>query len=152
MRITIGILGLILFAACAPLETSTPKRSAITMNSGIPLSDGVSQYEVQHYELRNAIDPARKAISGSSVITFRAVTAMTTLELDFDGLFVIDSVSDADGSLQYTRDDAKLYIELRNEVAAGKSDSVKVAYYGQPQEALRPPWAGGFQWSTTPSG
>ena len=116
------------------------------------MSDGLKSYDVEHYTLRNDILVANKAIAGSSDITFRAKQPMLVLELDFDGLYEIDGVSDSDGKLDYTRDAAKIYVALRSEVAVGDTHSVSVAYHGQPHEAERAPWDGGFVWAETPSG
>lgn len=138
-----------LLAACAHQPVA---RSPITLNSGIPLSDGLKSYDVEHYTLRNDILTSEKAITGSSDITFRAVHPMSVLELDFDGLYAIDEISDSDGQLDYTRDAAKIYIALRNELTVGDTQTVSVAYHGQPLEAERAPWDGGFVWSETPSG
>ncbi len=149
IKFCLALLSAFLLAACVQQPIA---RSPITMNSGIPLSDGLKSYDVEHYTLRNDILTAEKAIAGSSDITFRAIQAMSVLELDFDGLFVIDSVSDADGQLNYRRDPAKIYITLRDEVAEGATHTVSVAYHGIPHEALDPPWKGGFTWETTPSG
>ncbi len=142
-------LSSILLIACVSQQGV---RSSITLNSGIPLSDGLKSYDVEHYTLRNDILIADKAIAGSSDITFRATQAMSVLELDFDGLFVIDGVGDPGGQLDYTQDAAKLYVSLRDEVPEGASHTVSVAYHGQPLEAERAPWEGGFVWSETPSG
>lgn len=122
------------------------------MDSSIPMSAGLKRYDVVHYELRNDIRTASRSIAGSSAITFRARQAMSVLELDFDGLFTIGSVTDASGPLDYTRDAAKLYVSLRDTVQAGASHTVTIAYQGRPHEAENPPWSGGFQWARTPSG
>lgn len=116
------------------------------------MSDGLKSYDVEHYTLRNDILVAEKAIAGSSDITFRAKQPMLVLELDFDGLYTIDGVSDSDGKLEYTRNAAKIYVALRSEVAVGDTHTVSVAYHGQPHEAERAPWEGGFVWAETPSG
>jgi len=149
IKFCLTLLSAFLLAACVQQPVA---RSSITLNSGIPLSDGLKSYDVEHYTLRNDILIAEKAIAGSSDITFRAIQAMSVLELDFDGLYAIDSVSDAGGRLDYTRDAAKIYISLRDEVAEGATHTVSVAYRGVPHEAEKPPWKGGFTWETTPSG
>ena len=105
-----------MLAACAHEPVA---RSPITLNSGIPLSDGLKSYDVKHYTLRNDILTSKKAITGSSDITFRAVHPMSVLELDFDGLYAIDGISDSDGQFDYTRDAATIYITLRNELTVG---------------------------------
>ena len=154
MRLTALIFSFLVLAACVQQPVAEPiaERSAITLNSGIPMSEGLKSFKVKHYELRNDILTAEKSIAGSSALTFQAIQPMSTLELDFDGLFVVDNVSDADGTLEYTRDAAKIYVVLREPIAAGSIHRVNIAYHGQPHEAVRPPWGGGFQWSTTPNG
>ena len=127
-------------------------RSKTTLNSGIPLSEAQQGFMVEHYDLRNDVLPESKTLIGSNTITFRALLPMTTLELDFDGLLEIDSVSDAAGPLEYRRDDAKLFVTLREMVPTDSEHSVTVAYRGQPHEAIYPPWNGGFQWATTADG
>ena len=77
---------------------------------------------------------------------------MTVLELDFDGLFTIDAIEDESGALEYSQEEAKLYVSLRGVVAPGEQHEVTVRYHGQPIEAARAPWDGGFVWSETPSG
>ncbi len=138
-----------LLAACAHEPVA---RSPVTLNSGIPLSDGLKSYDVERYTLRNDILPSEKAIAGSSDITFRAKHPMSVLELDFDGLYAIDGIGDSEGQLDYTRDAAKIYITLRNELTVGDTQTVSIAYHGHPLEAERAPWDGGFVWSETPSG
>jgi aminopeptidase N len=126
--------------------------SKSTLNSGIPLSEAQLSFEVQHYELRNEILPESKSIAGSSTITFKAIIPLSTLELNFDSRFSIESISDAAGSLEYERDDSKVYVALREMVSTNDEHSVTIEYHGEPHEALYPPWQGGFQWSTTENG
>ncbi len=150
MKISALLISLTFLAACA--QQPVVERSAITLNSGIPMSEGLKSFKVKHYELHNEIITAEKAIAGSSTLTFEAVKTMSVLELDFDSLFVVDAVSDESGALEYTRDESKIFVALRTQIEAGGTHGVKIAYHGQPHEAVRPPWGGGFQWSTTPSG
>lgn len=149
MRKVALIALLLLINACT---STTEKRSEITMDSGMPLSEGLKSYDIEHLTLRLEILVEEKAIAGSAAVRFKAQQSMSKLELDFDGLFVIDSIEDGSGPLDYTRDTAKLYVVLRNALSAGDSNEVTVYYHGQPREAVLAPWDGGFVWSKTPSG
>ena len=71
MRISALLISLTFLAACA--QQPVAERSAITLNSGIPMSDGLKSFKVKHYELRNEILTAEKSIAGSSTLTFEAV-------------------------------------------------------------------------------
>lgn len=150
MRTLLVVLAGVMLAACAPL--SPAPRSEATLDSGLPMSPGVRRFDVVNYTLRHDIQTDRKAIAGSAAVSFRALQPMETLELDFDGQFTIDAIRDADGPLTYRREPAKLYIALRETLAAGEGKVVEIAYHGKPREAVRAPWDGGFQWSETPSG
>jgi aminopeptidase N len=150
MRI-LFIVSLLVLCSCAVTEVEV-SRSKATTDSSRPLSEGLQSYDVEHYTLRNNILVEEKAIAGSSAIRFRALRDMDVLELDFDGLFTIDGIEDDSGPLEYTRDEAKLYVTLGTPLAAGNSHTVTVRYHGVPIEAKRAPWDGGFVWSKTPAG
>ncbi len=143
------IFSLLLITACSNTEV---KRSEITTDSGRPLSAGLKAYDIDHLTLRLEVLVEDKAIAGSAALRFTPQQPLSVLELDFDGQFTIDGIEDSSGALEYSRDEAKLYVQLRDTVAVGDSHEVTVRYHGQPLEALRAPWDGGFVWSKTPSG
>ncbi|GJL95667.1 MAG: peptidase M1 [Hyphococcus sp.] len=122
------------------------------MDTGVPLTEGLKAYDVEHYTLRHEIFPDRKMIGGSATIEFTAMEPMDKLELDFDGRYSIDRVEGADGVLEFEKTPAKLYVTLGETIAAGETSAVTVHYEGTPIESDRPPWNGGFMWSETPSG
>jgi aminopeptidase N len=149
MRIITLAISLLLIAACS----STPvTRSEITTDSGRPLSEGLKSYDIEHLTLRLEVLVEEKAIAGSAAVRFRTQQPISVLEFDFDGLLVIDGIEDSSGALEYTRDEAKLYVKLGETLDADKSHEVTVRYHGQPLEAANAPWDGGFVWSETPSG
>ena len=140
---------LLVVSSCADVEVT---RSDITMDSGRPMSDGLKAYDVEHYTLRNDVQVEQKSIAGSGAIRFSALQDLSILELDFDGLYTIDGIEDDGGPLEYTRDEAKIYVALRSSLSLGENHEVTVHYHGRPIEAERAPWDGGFVWSETPSG
>ena len=133
------LAGLLLATSCTTVQ---PMRSEITTDSGRPLSPGLKAYDVEHYTLRNEILIEQKSIAGSAAIRFRAVRPMSTLELDFDGLFDIQSIEDESGPLDYTRDPARIYVTLRAELPIDAVHEVEVFYSGAPIEAKHAPWDG----------
>jgi len=130
----------------------TGQRDATTMDTGLPMSEGLRAYDVLRYTLRHDILVERKAIAGSASVRFKALQEMNVLELDFDGAFRIDEIEGLDGPLEYERTDSKLFVTLGETAAVDEVREVTVSYRGKPVEAKRPPWDGGFQWSETPSG
>ncbi len=148
-RIALSCLAavLVLVSACEP-----GSRNATTMDTGLPLSEGLQAYDVLRYTLRNEILVDREAIAGSASVRFAALRDMDTLELDFDGTFHIDSIDGPGGTLDHEATESKLFIKLGETVPAGETREVTVRYRGKPVVAKRPPWDGGFQWAETPSG
>jgi aminopeptidase N len=143
------LTGALVLCACAQ---TPPVRSKATMDSGAPMSDNLRAYSIEHYALSNDILISEKAIAGSGTITFRARSPMSVLELDLDGLFSVDGVNDAGGELTFERDESKIYIDLREQLARNDRHTVTIRYHGQPREAIRAPWDGGFVWDTTSTG
>jgi len=143
------LVSALLLSACVQ---APPVRSKATMDSGADMSDNLRAYSIEHYVLRNDILIDEKAISGSGTISFRARSPMSVLELDLDGLFSVDGVNDVGGELAFERDESKIYISLREQVASDATHTVTIRYHGQPREAVRAPWDGGFVWETTATG
>ncbi len=151
-RAFIPVLAAIGLAGCATETATTPERSALLRDTGGVMTEGVAAYDVDHYVLRHEILPEEKAIAGSSTIHFIAKRPMETLELDFDGLFAIDAIEASGAPLAYSKTPEKLYITLPETMTPGDEGAVTVHYHGQPMEAKRAPWDGGFVWAKTPSG
>ncbi len=149
MKLALIMFASLVLTACAQ---TPPVRSKATMDSGALMSENLSAYSIEHYALRNDILIDEKAIAGSGSITFRARSPMNILELDLDGLYSVDGVNDASGELNYTRSDSKLFVNLNAELGPDETHTVTIRYHGQPREAIRAPWDGGFVWSTTPGG
>ena len=138
----------------APTKGEDPAktRNEITMNTGLPLSDGLKAYDVEHYTLRHEIFPETKSIGGSATITFTALTDMEELELDFDGEYEISKVEGDAGLVFFRKTPAKLYVTLAKPLTEGETANVTVYYSGTPMIARRAPWEGGFVFDKTPSG
>lgn len=147
MRQFLTLLSALALGACA-----TTERNPTTLDSGIPLNEAQQQFDVLHFTIRTDVNEQSHSISGSSEIRVVAVSDLDTVELDFDGLFKIDSVRDLRGELEYRRSESKLWVDLRESLPAGAEASITVAYRGKPRVAPNPPWDGGFQWAETPSG
>jgi len=127
-----------------------------TYDSGGPLIPEQAAYDVIFYDLNLTIDPVQKSISGSNAVTARIVSPIDVMVLDFDALFVIDSilVQDAIHHLvrsDFERKESRIRIDLQRTLASDSLAIAVVYYHGQPREAPNPPWTGGFTWTRTPA-
>lgn len=125
-----------------------------------------SCYDVYFYDLHLKINPAEHSISGHNVIYFKAVSSFDRMQIDLFKNMVIDSIVFRKYHLGYWRDSNAVIFELGYSspvdtnlkyqildavylgVSKGKKDSIKIYYHGIPQIAKKPPWDGGFVWST----
>lgn len=127
-----------------------------TYDSGVPLIPEQAAYDVTFYDLKLNIDPVHQSISGSNSVTARILSPLNVMVLDFDALFVIDSVlvRSASGQLvrsDFERKDSRVWIDLQRTPANDSLATCIVFYHGRPREAPNPPWSGGFTWARTPA-
>ncbi len=106
-------------------------------------------YDVRYYHLDIRIDPSAKSISGSNRIFFTATSDFDRMQVDLFANMNVDKIVDERGTpLQYEREFNAVYVQFPKPVKRGKSHSITFHYSGIPQEANRPPWEGGFTWTT----
>lgn len=104
-------------------------------------------YDVFFYDLHLKIDTNKHAISGYNVIAYKMVSASTQLQVDLFWNMEIDSITQNNHTVGYTRDGNAAYVKFPERIPKGTKDSLKIYYHGIPQVAKNPPWDGGFIWS-----
>lgn len=124
-------------APAAPTAAPTP---TLTLFSGQPsLGDpfapnlGNTGYDVHHYDLQLAVDPAVGTVEG--IVTIEAETTLSNLgeiSLDFSG-FDIGFLEVDNQAVSFRRDDGKLWVQFPQPfLEEGRPFTVEVAYAGQP--------------------
>ena len=123
-------------------------------------------YDVKYYDLNLKIDIANQSISGFNKITFQNIDLDSVLQLDLFENFEIDSIVyynqnptrnfiEPTQTLRNTREGRVIWVELpteiRNDLNTSKENKtneiISVFYHGKPQNAVNPPWDGGFTWN-----
>src|SRR5690606_33211824 len=97
-------------------------------------------------------DIAHKFIAGNNQIRFKVIEPFTKLQIDLFDNLNIDKVEYEGNSLDFTREYNAVFIEFPQELEIGKIDSFKVYYSGNPIQATRAPWDGGFDWKKDSGG
>ncbi len=134
--------------------------------SGGPLGTEQATYDVTFYDLDLVLQPGDHSIEGSLTVEAQIVGRTDMIVLDLDDQLTVRGVERAgpelcpDGTscvtdsrpLSFERGDGFLLIELDETYQAGDQVSIKVRYGGEPIEAARPPWDGGFTWAETADG
>ncbi len=123
-------------------------------------------YDVKEYDLNLKIDVENQSISGFNKITFQNIGLDSVLQLDLFENFEIDSIVyynqhstqkfiNPTQTLRNQREGKVIWVELpteiRNSLNISKSnktiETISVFYHGKPQNAINPPWDGGFTWN-----
>ena len=120
-------------------------------------------YDVKHYDLNLKIDIENQSISGFNKITFQNIDLDSVLQLDLFENFEIDSIvyhntyqsQNLTQTLRNRREGKVIWVELpteiRNDLYTSKenktNEMISVFYHGKPQNAVNPPWDGGFTWN-----
>lgn len=109
-------------------------------------------YDVQYYHLDIQVDLDNKYIEGSNVFKFKAVEDFDKLQFDlFDNLSV-DKIEYKGKTLPFERRHHAVFVTFPVSIKKGSIDSFKVYYSGNPVQATRAPWDGGFDWKKDSNG
>jgi len=142
-------LFLLLSATCAFAQRDLGSRPTAT---GGPLMFEQAVYDVQSYDVSLSVDPKTKSISGTTVMTAKAVIPTDVIVLDLDTPYTITKVTDGTNDLKYERREGKIWIWFPLSKQDGEEIKTSITYSGVPREAPRPPWVGGFMWKQTKDG
>lgn len=130
-----------------------PATAAAQRNvSGGPLRADQACYDVRHYTLVLAVDPAAKAIEGTLTMRATWLAASPSLLLDLDPALAVRAVRLDGEAVPYERDAGRMHVRPAAPLAVGADFEVAVDYGGEPHVATNPPWNGGFTWAKTADG
>ncbi len=111
-------------------------------------SPGRAWWDVTFYDLHVAIHPADSSLDGWNGITYRVLRPGRELQIDLQAPLVVDSMVQGGRRVVFRRDSNAYFATPRERQLAGSSRTITVYYHGRPQVARRPPWSGGFTWTT----
>jgi aminopeptidase N len=111
---------------------------------------GRSWWDVTFYDLHVAITPADSGIRGYNAITYRVLEPPSTGEMQIDLMvpLEVDSMVQDAHAVAFRREGNAFFARLTAQQRAGDRRTISVYYHGQPQAAKRPPWQGGFTWTS----
>ena len=112
-----------------------------------------SCYDVKYYHLDVRVDPKSRTIRGSNTILFNVDSAFDKMQIDLYRNLDIERITlDSTVDLSYSREFNAVHIHFPGILAGNTLHSIKVMYGGTPTVAKRPPWDGGFTWTTDSTG
>ena len=109
-------------------------------------------WDLLKYDLRFEPDYDKKALKGENTILFKVVTEGQTMQIDLQEPMNILSVVWRGKALTYTREENVFHVHFPRPLREGSVETIAIKYEGIPQVATRPPWAGGWTWTTDKQG
>ncbi|MCX5074161.1 M1 family metallopeptidase [Streptomyces sp. NPDC054949] len=98
---------------------------------------GNGGYQVDHYDLDLAYDPADKQLHGTAVITARAKQGLSSFNLDFAGLRVED-VTVQGAAARFNRSGTELTVRPPEDLEKGEVFRTEIDYTGTPKPVTDP--------------
>lgn len=109
-------------------------------------------WDLNYYHLNVKIDPSKKFISGHNIVRYKVLKAAQTLQIDLQEPMRIEAVVQDGKQLKFTSEGNAHFIKLKKKQIPGEFNQLKITYSGNPKEAVRAPWDGGFSWKVDKNG
>ncbi len=109
-------------------------------------------WDLTYYHLDITVDPDNKYISGSNVVQYRVLEERQTLQIDLQPPLKIEKITQEGQELQWKSIGNAHFVSLREPQTKGAVKELTITYSGNPIEARRPPWDGGFTWEKDQNG
>ena len=109
-------------------------------------------WDLTYYHLDIQVHPDEKYISGKTAVYYKVLSASKELQIDLQAPLKITSAVQNGKELKIRHDGYAHFITLLENQEIGNVYSVDVYYEGNPTEAVRAPWDGGFSWKKDDNG
>lgn len=139
---------LLLFPLALAAQNS---RDISYLSSGGKLNPLQAIMDIRHYTISLDVDISRKSIRGFTETELLLSRPSDTLLFDLVHLLTVEKVLVDNKAASFQQRNDKVYIESTTAFAAGKQ-TVRIFYGGEPPIAVRPPWFGGFTFTSDRSG
>jgi len=108
-------------------------------------------WNLKYYDLFVYVQPDKKFISGTNTITYEVLEQHDVMQIDLQDPMRITKVMQGDAELDIRHEGNAHFIQLP-EQQQGSTQKVTVHFEGEPREAVRAPWDGGYSWKKDKNG
>jgi aminopeptidase N len=109
-------------------------------------------WDLTYYHLDITVDPDNKYISGKNAIKYTVLNVYQTMQIDLQTPLNMTKVTQDGKELEIIHEGNAHFIKLTKKQTIGNTESIIVYYEGNPKEAIRAPWDGGFSWKKDKNG
>lgn len=109
-------------------------------------------WDLNYYHLDIEVKPDDKYIEGKNTIRYKVLESQQVLQVDLQPPLKIEKVTQDDKELEFLTKGNAHFVRLAKQQTPGEFNEVIVYYSGNPKEAERAPWDGGFSWKKDDNG
>ena len=109
-------------------------------------------WDLTYYHLDVNVDPDKKFISGKNTIKYKVLSSNKVIQIDLQAPLLITKVTQDGKELAVKHEGNAHFIQLIKNQKVGNTETIVVYYQGNPKEAKRAPWDGGFSWKKDKNG
>jgi len=121
------------------------KSLSSSFSSGGEITNNQKAMDVKHYNIDLKVDPFKKTIAGSVIITFSIFRNIENIEIDLINKYTVSGTLINGMSLAFEHKNNKLFI-YNPGIELFKDHFLEIKYVGRPPISSNPPWEGGFVW------
>ena len=136
---------------CLSGQLYAQNRSIAYMSAGGKLRPLQAIMDIRHYTLALDVDIPKKSIEGYNEISLILTKPTDTLLFDLVDLLSVHKITVDKTNAFFRQKGDSVFIINKTGYAAGKH-VIRINYGGEPPVAVRPPWQGGFTWTTDKNG
>ena len=111
-----------------------------------------SWWDLTYYHLNVTVNPDKKFIEGKNTVQYKVLKPHQVLQIDLQSPLKITKVTQNNKELKVISEGNAHFIQLQDSQKTGEIQSIDVYYEGNPKEAIRAPWDGGFSWKKDNNG
>lgn len=109
-------------------------------------------WDLTYYHLNVEVIPGEKRIVGSNTIQYKVLEGNDLMQIDLQAPLKITKVVQDGKELEFSSEGNAHFISLTERQNVGDTKALTVYYEGNPKEAVRAPWDGGFSWKKDANG
>lgn len=109
-------------------------------------------WDLSYYHLNVEVLPQEKRIVGSNTIQYKVLKSHNLMQVDLQAPLKITKVVQNGKALELRSEGNAHFISLVEQQNQGDVKELTVYYEGNPKEAVRAPWDGGFSWKKDANG
>jgi len=109
-------------------------------------------WDLVYYHLDISVDPENKFIAGSNTIRYKVLEENQRLQVDLQNPLKIHKITQDGKEVSFETNGNAHFVTLTKKQKVADVNELLIMYSGNPKEAERAPWDGGFSWKKDPNG